>query len=102
MDASIYGTLFESLQRTARKYGDRPAYAVPPAPARAYHPGGWEVTWAQTLAAVEEKKQAYSRAGYGYGHRVAMLFDQRPEFFFHYYALNALGASVVPINPTTT
>ena len=28
-----------------------------------------------------------------------MLFDQRPEFFFHYYALNALGAAVVPINP---
>ena len=99
MDASIYGTLFESLQRTAHKYGDRPAYAAPPAPARAYHPQGWEVTWAQTLSAVEEKKQAYARAGYGFGHRVAMLFDQRPEFFFHYYALNALGASVVPINP---
>jgi crotonobetaine/carnitine-CoA ligase len=28
-----------------------------------------------------------------------MLFDQRPEFFYHYYALNALGASVVPVNP---
>ncbi len=99
MDASIYGTLFDSLQRTVEKYGNHPAYAVPPMAGRAYHPGGWEVTWAQTLAEVEEKKRAYTRAGYGYGHRVAMLFDQRPEFFFHYYALNALGASVVPINP---
>ena len=27
------------------------------------------------------------------------MFEQRPEFFFHYYALNALGAGIVPINP---
>mgnify|MGYP002621989243 CR=1 FL=1 len=99
MDASNLGTLYKSLQRAAARFGDRAAYAVPPMAGRAYHPEGWEVTWAQTLAAVEEKKRIYAAAGYGYGHRVAMLFDQRPEFFFHYYALNALGASVVPINP---
>jgi crotonobetaine/carnitine-CoA ligase len=99
MDASTYGTLYQSLQRTAAKHGDRPAYAVPPTAKRTYHPGGWEITWQQTLAAVEEMKGVYQRAGYGYGQRVAMLFDQRPEFFYHYYALNALGASVVPVNP---
>ena len=99
MDASIYGTLYQSLQRAAAKHGDRPAYAVPPSPKRAYHPGGFEITWSETLAAVEELKRLYQQAGYGYGHRVAMLFDQRPEFFYHYYALNALGASVVPVNP---
>ena len=99
MDASVYGTLFDSLQRTAREYGARPAYAVPPMRGRAYHPDGWEVTWAQTLEAVEEKRRLYQAAGFGHGHRVAILFNQRPEFFFHYYALNALGVSVVPINP---
>lgn len=99
MDASSYGTLYDSLQRTARTYGARSAYAVPPMRGRAYHPDGWEVTWAQTAAAVEETMAVYRAAGYGYGHRVAILFSQRPEFFFHYYALNALGASVVPVNP---
>jgi len=99
MDASSYGTLYDSLQRTARSYGGRAAYAVPPMRGRAYHPDGWEVTWAQTAAAVEETMAVYRAAGYGYGHRVAILFSQRPEFFFHYYALNALGASVVPVNP---
>ena len=99
MDALKYGTLYESLQRTVSKYGDRPAYAVPPMAGRAYHPSGWEITWAQTLAGVEDKKRIYEQAGFRRGHRVAMLFDQRPEFFFHYYALNALGVSVVPINP---
>jgi len=99
MDATHFGTLYQSLLRAAAKYPDRPAYAVPPMPGRSYHPDGWEVTWAQTLAAVEAKKTLYARAGFGRGHRVAILFNQRPEFFFHYYALNALGTSVVPVNP---
>jgi crotonobetaine/carnitine-CoA ligase len=99
MDALPYGTLYASLQRAAARYPHRSAYAVPPMAGRAYHPDGWEITWAQTLAEVERKKTVYAAAGYGKGHRVAILFDQRPEFFFHYYALNALGVSVVPINP---
>src|SRR5512145_754037 len=99
MDASTYGTLYHSLQRAASKHAERPAYAVPAMAKRAYHPEGWEITFKQTLAAVEEMKGVYQRAGYGFGHRVAILFDQRPEFFYHYYALNALGASVVPVNP---
>ncbi|UCH47463.1 MAG: AMP-binding protein [Betaproteobacteria bacterium] len=99
MDASKYGTLYQSLQRTAEKFGDRPAYVVPPLAGRTYHPDGWQVSWAETLAAVEEKKRIYAQAGYGLGHRVAILFEQRPEFFFHYYALNSLGVGIVPINP---
>ena len=64
--------LYESLQRTVSKYGDRPAYAVPPMAGRAYHPGGWEITWAQTLAGVEDKKRIYEQAGFRRGHRVAI------------------------------
>src|SRR4026207_2027955 len=30
---------------------------------------------------------------------MALLFENRPEFFFHYLALNALGCGVVPVNP---
>jgi acyl-CoA synthetase (AMP-forming)/AMP-acid ligase II len=99
MDASSYGTLYESLKRTAARYGERPAYAVPPMPGRAYHPGGWEVSWSEALAAAEAMRERYAQAGFRRGHRVAMLFAQRPEFFFHLYALNALGVSVVPVNP---
>ena len=99
MDASHYGTLYQSLQRAVARFPNNPAYCVPPMPGRSYHPDGWEITWAKTLEEVERKKAIYARAGYGLGHRVAILFDQRPEFFFHYYALNALGVGVVPINP---
>ena len=37
-------------------------------------------------------------AGYGHGHRVGLLLENRPAFLFHWLALNALGVSVVPIN----
>src|SRR4030095_3178045 len=44
-------------------------------------------------------RESYGAAGYGHGHRVALLLENRPEFFFHFLALNALGASIVPVNP---
>lgn len=59
MDASVYGTLYDSLKRAAARYGDRPAYAVPAMAGRAYHPHGWEVTWRETLAAAEQKQRVY-------------------------------------------
>lgn len=99
VDPRSYGTLFDSLLRTAAKFPERPAYAVPRMPERMYHPDGAEFTWSQTLSAVERLREIYRRAGYGHGHRVAILFDQRPEFLFHFFALNSLGCSVVPVNP---
>src|SRR4030095_7823391 len=44
-------------------------------------------------------RESYGAAGYGHGHRVALLLENRPEFFFHFLALNALGVSIVPVNP---
>lgn len=94
-----FGTLYQTLQRTVARFPDGAAYAVPAMPGRAYHPQGWEVSWRETAQQVEAKKAIYQAAGYGLGHRVAILFEQRPEFVFHYLALNALGVSVVPVNP---
>lgn len=99
MDALAYGTLYDTLQRTVARWGERPAYAVPAMPGRAYHPQGRQYTWTETATAVESLRRIYRDAGYGLGHRVAILFAQRPEFLFHLFALNSLGCSVVPINP---
>ncbi|MDA1011245.1 MAG: AMP-binding protein [Proteobacteria bacterium] len=99
MNIPEYKTLYHTLCDTVASYPDRAAYCVPPMKGRSYHPDGWEITWGQVLEGVEAKKNVYAKAGVGHGHRVAILFEQRPEFFFHYYALNALGAGIVPINP---
>ena len=98
-DPLSFGSLYQSLTATAARWPERTAYGVPPMPGRAYHPQGAAYTWAQTLARVETLKALYVRAGYAHGHRVAILGAQRPEFIFHFYALNALGCGVVPINP---
>lgn len=99
VDPRSFGTLYDSLQRAVSRFADRPAYMVPPMEGRAYHPAGATFTWRETLERANALRDIYDEAGYGLGHRVAILFDQRPEFLFHYFALNSLGVSVVPINP---
>ena len=84
---------------TAAAAPDHAFLCAPPAPGRAYHPEGIELTYAAVRAEVLRLREAYGAAGYGHGHRVALLFENRPEFFFHYLALNGLGAGVVPVNP---
>ena len=99
MDPLDFGTLYQTLRRTAARWGSQTAYGVPPMAGRSYVPQGVEYSWAETLAQAEIYKSIYARAGYGLGHRIAFLFNQRPQFLFHYYALNALGCSVVLLNP---
>ena len=56
------------------------------------------VSYGEALATVAQWRQAYQAAGYGHGHRVGLLLDNRPDFLYHWWALNALGVSVVPIH----
>ncbi len=78
---------------------DRPFLVVPPSASGGYAPGGVTLTYAEGLARIEDRRAAYAAAGYGYGQRVAILLENRPDFIVHWLALNALGVSVVPVNP---
>ena len=98
-DPADFGTLYDSLKRAVARYPDNDAYVVPPMSKRSYHPEGISFTWKQTWDEVQKRLAWYEAAGYGPGHRVAILFDQRPEFVFHHFALNALGCTVAPISP---
>jgi crotonobetaine/carnitine-CoA ligase len=92
-------TVFAAFMATAERWPDHAFLCAPPAPGRAYHPAGIEFSYGQTRRAVQALRERYAAAGYGHGHRVALLLENRPEFFFHYLALNALGCSIVPVNP---
>lgn len=59
-------------------------------------------SYAETLDEVDRLAGRYRAAGYGAGHRVALLLENRPAHFFHWLALNAIGASAVPVNPDYT
>ena len=92
-------TVFAAFSATAAAAPDHSFVAAPPAPGRAYHPDGVEITYGRARGEVDRLRAVYAAAGYGHGHRVALLLENRPEFFFHYLALNALGCGIVPINP---
>src|SRR5262245_10575900 len=92
-------TVYDAFAATASAAPDNVFLCAPPAPSRSYHPHGVEYTYGRVYAEVARLRAQYEAAGFGHGHRVALLLENRPEFFFHYLALNALGCSIVPINP---
>ena len=64
-----------------------------------YAPDGFAHRYGEALARIEALRAAYAAAGYGHGACVALLLENRPDFFWHWLALNALGVSILPINP---
>lgn len=91
---SVYGTILESTV----VYGHRPFLHIPAVSCQWYHDGPIDLSYQQLGNLVETARDSYARAGYGKGQRVAILLENRPDFFVHWFALNALGVSVVPIN----
>src|SRR5258708_35589852 len=92
-------TIGDAFLRAAAAYGPRPFLAVPIGAHRAYHRDGYEITFAEAAREVRDLVERYRAAGYGVRHRVALLLDNRPEYFLHKLALNSIGVSAVPINP---
>jgi crotonobetaine/carnitine-CoA ligase len=94
-----YSTIGETFFRAAERYADKSFLAVPANAARAYYPAGTEITYSEAAKTVHELKQIYAAAGYGTGHRISLLIENRPEHLLHKLAMNALGVCCVPLNP---
>ncbi len=92
-------TVAAAFRRSVAEWGDHALLHILPETAAAYGIAPGEVTYAEAGAVVDALAAAYRAAGYGAGHRVGLMLDNRPAFFFHWLALNACGASVVPLNP---
>jgi acyl-CoA synthetase (AMP-forming)/AMP-acid ligase II len=92
-------SVFEGFARSAARHGQRPCLALLPETAKVYGIPAGETSYRAAAERVADLIAAYRAAGYGHGHRVALLLENRPDFFLHWWALNALGVSLVPINP---
>lgn len=94
-------SLYERFRQSAQAFEKNPFLAVPARLAEA-----WEVQrelrFGEVLGQVDALKAQYADQGVSEGDRVALAFESRPEFVFHYLALNALGACVVPLNTDLT
>ena len=91
-------TVADAFARAARQSGDRPFLAVLPETAASYGVAAGETSYGAAQQLILALRAAYSAAGYGHGHRVGLLLENRPAFFWHWFALDGLGVSVVPIN----
>lgn len=92
-------TIGDAFARAAKAYGPRPFLAAPAGAHRVCHQQGYEIDFATADREVNQLCETYRSRGFGHGHRIAMLLDNRPEHFLHKLALNTLGMSCVPINP---
>ncbi len=96
--SSTPNTVSQALDQTAARWPGNAFLAVLPETAGIYGIPAGEISYAEAAKAVARLRAAYAEAGYGHGHRVGLLLDNRPAFFLHWFALNGLGVSVVPIN----
>ena len=92
-------TIAAAFAAAVTEHAGRPFLAVPASEDRGYLPAGFEMSYGEAGQRVEELAGFYRRAGYGVGHRVATLLENRPEHVLHTLALNTLGVCCVPINP---
>jgi len=91
-------TVHQVFLATAARTPDAAFLFTESVTAAAYGIEAGTIRWSEAAAEVERLRAAYAAAGYGHGHRVGLLLENQPTFLFHWFALNALGASVVPIN----
>src|SRR6186713_3599146 len=92
-------TIAAAFAAAVSAHADRPFLAVPANEDRPYLPAGFEMSYGDVGQRIEDLSTLYRRAGYGVGHRVATLLENRPEHVLHTLALNSLGVCCVPINP---
>ncbi|SFC52373.1 crotonobetaine/carnitine-CoA ligase [Polaromonas sp. OV174] len=91
-------TIGQAFREAVRVYGHNWFLMAPKNEHRKYHPDGYAITYLDAGEEVDRLITAYSRAGYGSGHRVGLDLENRPEHFFHKIALNSLGVCCVPLN----
>lgn len=92
-------TISDFFNSKANTYKDNLFLLVPEDAARLYHPKGYEISYGEALQTVLQWQTKLCDAGYGHGHRIAVLLGNRPEMILLKLALNGLGISWVPVNP---
>jgi acyl-CoA synthetase (AMP-forming)/AMP-acid ligase II len=92
-------SVYEAIQAAAQQWPDREFLHVLPETASVYGVEPGPVTYQGMLAWAKVLKSRYQDAGYRAGQHVFLLLENRPSFFAHWFAMNALGLVVVPVNP---
>lgn len=95
---TVHGAFAES----AAIWPSHDFFHVPLAAAQGYSAAAINSTYDAAARRFAGLGIAYGACGLRSGQRVALLLDNRAEFFLNYLALDALGVSVVPFNGEAT
>lgn len=95
---SVYAAFAEAVGR----FGGRPFLRVPLSGCSDYSDSAIEYSYAETDEFVQKFIRGYASLGINSGDRVAVAFDSRLNTYLHLLALNAVGASIVPLNSAAT
>ena len=92
-------TIYSAFKKTAMYWPQNDFMMVLPETADIYQIEAGALSYEDALTEIDRLHALYAAAGYGHGHRVGLLLENRPAFILHWLALNRLGVSIVPINP---
>ena len=96
----IHGrTISQVLDEAVAQFGSDPMLVVPADDARTYDPDGRTISYLEAGQMIGRYAALLQEAGYGYGHRIAVLLENRPENLMIKLAFAKLGISWVPVNP---
>ncbi|MEZ5498659.1 MAG: AMP-binding protein [Steroidobacteraceae bacterium] len=89
---------YQALRAIAQEFPTHDCLQVLPETARIYDIPSGAISYREQFERVEHLRRWYERANLGAGDRVGLMLENRPQFHSHWFALNALGVSVVPLN----
>ncbi|MGI9422365.1 MAG: AMP-binding protein [Hyphomicrobiaceae bacterium] len=92
-------TIGDELAAAVDRYHDAPLLIVPRDPDRDYDATGRILSYEQAQSEVARIAQMLKAAGYGHGHRIAVLLENRIENLLVKLACAVRGVSWVPVNP---
>lgn len=91
-------TIYDVFAAAVGRFAGHPFLHCAAETAKIYDVEKTDYSYAEASRKVAALRSAYGSAFGGRKPRVGLAFENRPEFFLHFLALNSLGASVMPIN----
>jgi acyl-CoA synthetase (AMP-forming)/AMP-acid ligase II len=86
-------SIWDAFEHARTQNGNRPFLHIP-----AHCAGGLtDLTYDQASARIQRIVEGYRHAGYGAGHHIALMLESRSDSYLHWLAVNAIGATVVPV-----
>lgn len=92
-------TVWQAFAAAAARWPDRPFLNVLPRTAALWGLPAGEIGYGAMAARAAARAAAWRAAGLAPGARVLVRLENRPEALEEFLALNACGASFVPVNP---